>query len=224
VFLWNNCYFISCCASSFRHFKTQQTSPLCLRSCDKHLSCSFVGEMSFKLHCDVYWLMLIVHTRGSSKHSDTVWMLLCLYVILNTLLKNFDVQSKYNEQIHISKTLMMWSINCPPTSLACLHCSQDWNQSFTNFIPKEKNMLKIWNVCRRELIMELSNKPHFDRSKVLYLPTLKYRRYWCDMIELFKIIDNYDLTCSSFWLEDTTKTIGHKYKLVQDQLLRLKKI
>jgi len=49
-----------------------------------------------------------------------------------------------------------------------------------------------------KLILELSNKPYRERLKILYLPTLKYRRYRGDMIELFKIIKGiYDSTCSS---------------------------
>ena len=36
-----------------------------------------------------------------------------------------------------------------------------------------------------KLIPELSNKPYRERLKILNLPTLKYRRYRVDMIELF---------------------------------------
>jgi len=35
-----------------------------------------------------------------------------------------------------------------------------------------------------KLIPELSNKPYRERLKILHLPTLKYRRYREDMIEI----------------------------------------
>jgi len=49
-----------------------------------------------------------------------------------------------------------------------------------------------------KLIHELSKKSYSDRLKVYNLPTLKYRRCWGDMIELFKIINGkYDSACVS---------------------------
>jgi len=49
---------------------------------------------------------------------------------------------------------------------------------------------KLERVQKRatKLIPELSNKPYKDRPMALNLPTLKYRRYREDMIELFKIV------------------------------------
>jgi len=46
------------------------------------------------------------------------------------------------------------------------------------------------------LIPEISNKSYSNRLNNLNLPTLKYRYYQGDMIELFKIIKGmYDPTC-----------------------------
>ena len=42
------------------------------------------------------------------------------------------------------------------------------------------------------------NKSYIERLKILNLPTLKYRRYRGDIIELFKILKGiYDPSCSS---------------------------
>ena len=56
---------------------------------------------------------------------------------------------------------------------------------------------------------------------VLNLPTLKYRIYRGDMIELFKVIkDIYDPACVLYFefvelSEDLIRTRGNKYKLAQ---------
>jgi len=55
--------------------------------------------------------------------------------------------------------------------------------------PKRKtDVSKLERVQKRatKLISELSNKPYRERLKILHLPTVKYRRYRGDMIELFK--------------------------------------
>jgi len=57
--------------------------------------------------------------------------------------------------------------------------------------PKRKTDIdKLEQVQKRatKLIPQLSNKSYSDRLKNLNLPTLKYRHYRGDMIELFKII------------------------------------
>jgi len=67
----------------------------------------------------------------------------------------------------------------------------------------------------------LSNKSYVERLKVLNLPTLKYRRYRGDMIELFKILKGiYDPSCvPQFDLvqlsEENIRTRGNNYKLIQ---------
>ena len=72
-----------------------------------------------------------------------------------------------------------------------------------------------------QLIPGLSNKSYKERLKVLNLPTLKYRRYRGDMIELFKILKGiYDLSCvPQFDLvqlsEENTRTRGNNYNLIQ---------
>ena len=53
-----------------------------------------------------------------------------------------------------------------------------------------------YNVNGRNGQGQLSKKSYSDRLKALKLPTLKYRRYRGDMIELFKIIKGiYDPAC-----------------------------
>ena len=49
---------------------------------------------------------------------------------------------------------------------------------------------KLERVQKRatKLIPELAKKPYDERLRILNLPTLKYRRYRGDMIELFKMI------------------------------------
>ena len=90
--------------------------------------------------------------------------------------------------------------------------------------PKRKNDIdKLERVQKRatKLIPELSNKSYKDRLKALHLPTLKYRRYRGDMIELFKILKGiYDPLCiPQFDLvqisEDIIRTRGNTYKLIQ---------
>ena len=72
-----------------------------------------------------------------------------------------------------------------------------------------------------KLIPELYNKPYRDRLVALTLPTLKYRRYRGDMIELFKIVKGiYDNACTPHFdfvelSQDLIRTRGNKYKLVQ---------
>jgi len=66
-------------------------------------------------------------------------------------------------------------------------------------IQKEKTDVdKLKRVQKRatKLIPELAKKPYDERLRILYLPTLKYRRYRGDMIELFKMIKGiYDPMC-----------------------------
>ena len=57
--------------------------------------------------------------------------------------------------------------------------------------PKRKTDVdKLERVQKRatKLIPELAKKPYDERLRILNLPTLKYRRYRGDMIELFKMI------------------------------------
>ena len=90
--------------------------------------------------------------------------------------------------------------------------------------PKRKTDVdKLERVQKRgtKLIPGLSNKSYIERLKVLNLPTLKYRRYRGDMIELFKILKGiYDPSCvPQFDLvqlsEENIRTRGNNYKLIQ---------
>ena len=68
---------------------------------------------------------------------------------------------------------------------------------------------------------------YIERLKVLNLPTLKYRRYRGDMIELFKIlkgiydtsyVPQFDLVQLS---EDNIRTRGNNYKLIQHTVIMI---
>jgi len=62
-----------------------------------------------------------------------------------------------------------------------------------NGIQKEKQMLINLTVQKRatKLIPELAKKPYGERLRILNLPTLKYRQYRGDIIELFKWLNLY---------------------------------
>jgi len=72
-----------------------------------------------------------------------------------------------------------------------------------------------------KLIPKLSNKPYNDRIKNLHLPTLIYRPYRRNMIELMKIIKGmYDPTCVSYFhftelSKHSIRTTGNGCKLTQ---------
>ena len=90
--------------------------------------------------------------------------------------------------------------------------------------PKRKTDVdKLERVQKRatKLIPELSKRSYSDRLKALHLPTLKYRRFRGDMIEVFKIIKGmYDPACVPQFEfinlgNDTVRTRGNQYKLTQ---------
>ena len=71
-------------------------------------------------------------------------------------------------------------------------------------------MLINWNGYRRE-----QQRSYSDRLKALHLPTLKYRRFRDDMIEVLKIIKGmYDPACAPQFEfinlgNDTVRTRGN---------------
>jgi len=102
--------------------------------------------------------------------------------------------------------------------------------------PKRKiDVDKLERVQKRatKLSPELSKKSYSDRLKALKLPTLKYRQYRGDMIELFKIIKGiYHHACVPHFeytelTDNLIRTRCNKFKLVEHHChyeLRLKKI
>ena len=85
---------------------------------------------------------------------------------------------------------------------------------------------KLERVQKRatKLIPELAKKKSYgEQLRILNLPTLKYRRYRGDMIELFKTIKGiYDPMCIPYvefseLSEDLIKTRGNRYKLIRHQ-------
>ena len=72
-----------------------------------------------------------------------------------------------------------------------------------------------------KLTPEISKKPYREWLQVLNLPTLKYRLYRGNTIEVFKIIKGiYDPTCVTHLdlvklSDDVIRTRGTKYKLIQ---------
>jgi len=63
-----------------------------------------------------------------------------------------------------------------------------------------------------KLIISLKHLPYIERLKQLKLPTLKYRRLRGDMIEVFKIVKNYDLE-AVVKLNTFSTTRWNNYKL-----------
>ena len=91
---------------------------------------------------------------------------------------------------------------------------------------RENQMLINWNVYRREPQSLLRNY-QINHTVIKGFnptinPTIKYRRYRGDMIELFNLIKGiYDPTCVPYLdfveiSEDTIRTRGLEYKLVQN--------
>ena len=88
---------------------------------------------------------------------------------------------------------------------------------------RETDVDKLERVQKRatKLIPQLAKKPYDERLRILNLPTLKYRRYRRDMIELFKMIKGiYDPMCIPCveireLSEDLIRTRGNRYKLIQ---------
>ena len=50
---------------------------------------------------------------------------------------------------------------------------------------------------RATKLPKISKLPHSERLRQLDLPTLRYRRIWGDMIEVFKVIKHYDRSQSN---------------------------
>ena len=82
----------------------------------------------------------------------------------------------------------------------------------------KKHITATANVQRRatRLVLGLSKLSYEERLQRLRLPTLSYRRYRGDMIEVFKITHRlYDGYVTAGFLQEQkdSKTRGHKYSL-----------
>lgn len=85
------------------------------------------------------------------------------------------------------------------------------------FNPSQKGLIAdLEKVQKRatKMIPECRNLPYNERLNFLGLPTLKYRRYRGDMIEMYKLAHNYydECVCPKLKFNHST-TRGHKYKL-----------
>ena len=79
-------------------------------------------------------------------------------------------------------------------------------------------VVKVENLRRgraNKLVIKLENKSYIDRLIYLNLPTVKYRRFRGDMIEVSKITHNiYDRTVSpDLAVNERANTRGNHYKL-----------
>jgi len=77
-----------------------------------------------------------------------------------------------------------------------------------------ENIKKVQKTATK-LIISLKKLPYLERLRQLKLPTLKYRRFRGDMIEVFKVIHNYYDTGASVKLNfnPVGSTWGSKFKL-----------
>lgn len=79
-----------------------------------------------------------------------------------------------------------------------------------------KDIISIENVQRRatRVVKELNGLTYEERIRELGLPTLYYRRDRADMIQLFKIMNSFDIvTLPNIKLSENTQTRGHSFKL-----------
>ena len=79
----------------------------------------------------------------------------------------------------------------------------------------KKDIIAIENVQRRatKLITGFKEKSYENRLKERRIPTLYYRRRWADMIQLYKIMNKYDMVeIKSITRSTETRTRGHEYK------------
>ena len=89
----------------------------------------------------------------------------------------------------------------------------------------KKHIIAIENVQRRatKLVPGLLNLPYPERLKALRLPTLLYRRYRGDMIEMYKIThDIYDQGATQFISFRSNVAVdrhfrGHNYTIIKEQ-------
>ena len=82
----------------------------------------------------------------------------------------------------------------------------------------KKDIVAIESIQRRatKLVKDLSSLSYEERMLQLGIPTLIYRRERADMIQLFKIMNNYDQAdLHSITLTNDSNTRGHKHKLVK---------
>jgi len=84
----------------------------------------------------------------------------------------------------------------------------------------KKDIVAIENIQRRatKLISGIRELPYEERLINLGLPTLAYRRERADMIQLFKIMNNFDsVELKSLKLAEQSTTRGHEHKLEKRQ-------
>ena len=62
------------------------------------------------------------------------------------------------------------------------------------YLKKAIYMYLIENLQRRatKIVKDIHNRPIEDRLKILGLPTLQYRRVRCDVVQVYKIINEID--------------------------------
>jgi len=64
------------------------------------------------------------------------------------------------------------------------YASTVWNLHYENLI---KSIEKV-QMRATKLVITIKYLPYAKRLKALQLPTLKYRRFMCDMVEVYKIL------------------------------------
>ena len=85
----------------------------------------------------------------------------------------------------------------------------------------QKDKIDVENVLRRatKLVPGLCNLSYADRLRTLNIPSMRYRLLRGDMIECFKILNNYyNLSFTPFQLATDDRTRGHNFKLKKQRV------
>ena len=140
----------------------------------------------------------------------------------------FDNELKFNEHIAIKVKKANQALGMIRNTFSCLdkeiflplyksfvrphleYASVIWSPTY------KKDIISIEHVQRRatKLVTGMKNLPYENRTKILGLPTLYYRRERADMLQLFKIMNNYDnIDIKNIDRNSNTNTRGHSQKL-----------
>lgn len=121
-----------------------------------------------------------------------------------TILRNFSYRSK-NVLVPLFKALVRPILE---------YANTVWDSSYRNQI----NYLESVQRSYTRHILEVKKLPYEERLKKLGLPSLEYRRFRGDLIELYKIAQQkYDRTSvnSLFQFNQSSRLRGHNFKVIK---------
>ena len=94
------------------------------------------------------------------------------------------------------------------------YCQSVWSPHLQKHINKLENV----QIRATKLVNNLGDLEYEDRLRQLNLPTLQYRRFRGDMIELYKHFNTYDKDCLSSSFQPRTRTTRtHNFQLMQNK-------